>query len=123
MNPSELKYTETHEWVRIDGNKGTVGITHHAQEQMGDIVFVDLPEQGKALDKGGLLASIESVKSVSDVYAPVFGKVVEANEKLLDNPETINLDPYGEGWIAVIELTDTDSLSQLLTAEEYESKI
>lgn len=120
MNPVDLKYTESHEWVRIEGNKGIVGITDHAQEQMGDIVFVDLPEEGKDVDKGALLASIESVKSVSDVYSPVFGKVIETNQKLLDNPETINLDPYGEGWIAVVEITDTDSLSQLLSAEDYE---
>lgn len=123
MNPSDLKYTESHEWVRIEGNKGIVGITGHAQEQMGDIVFVDLPEEGKSVEKGGMLASIESVKSVSDVYSPVFGNVVEVNEKLLDSPETINQDPYGEGWIAVVEITDTDSLSQLLSADEYESKI
>jgi len=123
MNPSELKYTESHEWVRIEGNKGTVGITDHAQEQMGDIVFVDLPGTGTKVNKGDVLGSIESVKSVSDVYSPVFGTIVETNEKLLDNPELVNQDPYGEGWIAVIEITDTDSLSELLTAEEYESKL
>lgn len=123
MNPSDLKYTESHEWVRIEGNKGTVGITDHAQEQLGDIVFVELPEIGTQVNKGDVLGSIESVKSVSDVYSPVFGTVVETNEKLLDNPELVNQDPYGKGWIAVIEITDTDSLSELLTAEEYESEL
>lgn len=123
MNPSELKYAESHEWVNIDGTKCTVGITDHAQEQLGDIVFVDLPQVDAELSQGDALGSIESVKSVSDVYSPVSGKVVEVNEKLLDNPELVNQDPFGEGWIAVIELTDTDNLGSLLTAEEYQSRI
>jgi len=123
LNPTDLKYTESHEWVRIDGIKCTVGITDHAQEQLGDIVFVDLPLVGAELNQGDTVGSIESVKSVSDVYSPVSGKVVEVNERLLDNPELVNQDPYGEGWIAVIELTDTDDLDSLLTVEEYESRI
>ena len=123
MNPSDLKYTESHEWVRIDGNKCTVGITDHAQDQMGDIVFVELPEAGAELSKGDVLGNIESVKSVSEVYCPISGSVLEINEKLLDNPELVNQDAFGEGWIAVLELTETDSLSTLLTAEEYQSRI
>lgn len=123
MNPGDLKYTESHEWLRIDGLKCTVGITQHAQEQLGDVVFVELPQEGADLAKGDVLGNIESVKSVSEVYSPVYGRVVEVNEKLLDNPELINQDPYGEGWIAALELKDTDSLSSLLTAEEYQSKL
>lgn len=123
MNPSELKYTETHEWLHLEGNKCTVGITDHAQEQLGDIVFVELPEEGTELSKGDVLGNIESVKSVSEVYTPVSGRVIEVNEKLLDNPELVNQDPWGEGWIAKLELTDTDSLGELLTAEEYQSKL
>lgn len=123
MNPNELKYTESHEWVHIDGEKCTVGITDHAQDQLGDIVFVDLPQVGAELSQGDTLGSIESVKSVSDVYSPVSGKVIEVNEKLLDNPELVNQDPFGEGWIAVLELTDTDNLGSLITAEEYQSQI
>lgn len=123
MNPSELKYTESHEWLRIEGTQCYVGITDHAQEQLGDIVFVDLPQEGAELEKGDVLGNIESVKSVSDVYAPVPGKVVKANEALLDNPELVNQDPYGEGWIAVLEISDPEGLDNLLTAEEYEGQI
>lgn len=123
MNPSELKYTENHEWLGVEGNKGTVGITDHAQEQLGDIVFVELPQEGAEFSQGDVLANIESVKSVSEVYAPVSGKVIQVNEKLLDSPELVNQDPYGEGWIATIELTDTDALGTLLTLEEYQSRI
>lgn len=123
MNPSELKYTENHEWLGVEGNKGTVGITDHAQEQLGDIVFVELPQEGAEFSQGDVLANIESVKSVSEVYAPVSGKVIQVNEKLLDSPELVNQAPYGEGWIATIELTDTDALGTLLTLEEYQSRI
>lgn len=123
MNPSELKYTESHEWVHIDGLKCTVGITDHAQEQLGDIVFVDLPQEGADISQGEVLGSIESVKSVSDVYSPVSGKVIQVNEKLLDNPELLNQDPLGEGWIAILELADTDNLGTLLTPEEYQTHI
>lgn len=123
MNPNDLKYTESHEWLHIDGTTCTVGITDHAQDQLGDIVFVELPEEGAELGKGDVLGNIESVKSVSEVYSPVSGKVIETNEKLLDNPELVNQDPYGEGWIAKLELTDTSSLDELLTLEEYQSKL
>jgi glycine cleavage system H protein len=123
MNPSELKYTESHEWLRIEGNQCYVGITDHAQEQLGDIVFVDLPQEGAELEKGDVLGNIESVKSVSDIYAPVAGKVVQVNEALLDSPELVNQDPYGEGWIAVLEISDPADLDNLLTAEEYEGQI
>ncbi len=123
MNPSELKYTESHEWLRIEGNQCYVGITDHAQEQLGDIVFVDLPQEGAELDKGDVLGSIESVKSVSDVYCPIPGKIVEANEALLDKPELVNQDPYGEGWIAMLEISGEENMDNLLTAEEYEGLI
>lgn len=123
MIPQELKYTESHEWIRVEGNQGTVGITHYAQEQLGDIVFVELPEVGSSFGKGEVFGSIESVKSVGDIYLPVSGTVTEINEKLLDQPELINKDPYGEGWIVKIEIENSDELDTLLSADEYQAKI
>lgn len=123
MNPKELKYTESHEWLRIEGNQCYVGITEHAQDQLGDLVFVELPEAGTELEKGDVLGNVESVKSVSEIYAPIPGTIAKVNEALLDNPELINQDPYGEGWIAILEIAEDENMDNLLTVEEYESQI
>jgi glycine cleavage system H protein len=117
--PENLKYTESHEWVLV-GNDGvaTVGITAHAQELLGDLVFVELPEVGDAVQSGKECAVVESVKAASDVYSPVEGHVVEVNDNLSDSPELVNSDPYGEGWLFKVRLTNTD-FSQLLSAADY----
>jgi glycine cleavage system H protein len=122
-SPKNLKYTREHEWVRIDGDEGTVGITEHAQELMTDIVFIELPEEGKVVVQGGNLAVVESVKSVSDVLSPLSGVVIEVNKNLENSPELINSDAYGEGWIAKIRVKDTKELDVLMTAEEYDEFI
>ena len=120
--PAELRYTATHEWVRDNGDGTvTVGITDHAQEALGDIVFVETPEVGTEVGAGDSLAVVESVKAASDIYAPLAGEVSEANQVLADTPETINQDAYGEGWIFTLRLADPDSLSGLLDAAGYQS--
>lgn len=115
--PQELQYTKSHEWVRMEDGVATVGITDHAQEELGDVVFVELPEEGDNLSAGDTFGTIESVKAVSDLYAPVGGEVVEVNAELNDTPENVNEDPYGEGWILKIR---TSEEGDLLSAEEYE---
>lgn len=120
MYPANLKYTEEHEWVRIEGNRATIGITDYAQKELGDIVFVEVPEVGATVVQHNPMAVVESVKAVSDVYAPVSGTVLEVNEALETNPELVNQDPYGEGWIAVIEMSDPAEAEALLSAREYE---
>ena len=115
--PEELQYTRSHEWVRTEGDTATIGITDHAQDELGDIVFVELPEEGATFDAGDSFGTVESVKAVSDLYTPVGGEVVEVNEALNDSPEKINEDPYGEGWIVKIQVSgDAD----LLSASDYE---
>jgi glycine cleavage system H protein len=121
-NPSDLKYSEKHEWVRLEGEVAIVGVTDFAQKQLTDIVFVELPSKGKKVEKGKAMAVIESVKSVSDVFSPVNGEVLETNEGLSDNPDIINKDPYGEGWIAKIKVDDKSQLNSLMSAEEYEKQ-
>ncbi len=116
--PDDLMYTKTHEWARIDGNKVTIGITDHAQHELTDIVYVELPEVGNEVQAGGELAIVESVKSTSDFYSPVTGKVVEVNTELESAPELMNGDPYGKGWLAVVESPDLKS-AELLSAEDY----
>lgn len=117
-----LYYTEDHEWLKVDGKEAYIGITDHAQEQLGDIVYVELPEVGDELDKDDVFSAIESVKAASDIYMPVDGKVLEVNEELLDAPELINADAY-ENWIVKIELSDESQLEELLTSGEYEEFI
>jgi glycine cleavage system H protein len=120
--PAELRYTATHEWVRDNGDGTvTVGITDHAQEALGDIVFVETPEVGTEVGAGDSLAVVESVKAASDIYAPLAGEVSEANQVLADTPETINQDAYGEGWIFTLRLADPGSLSSLLDAAGYQA--
>jgi glycine cleavage system H protein len=118
--PEDLKYTKSHEWVRTEGDTATVGITEHAQDELGDVVFVELPETGTTLEAGDTFGAVESVKAVSDLYAPVGGEVVEVNEALNDAPEKINEDPYGDGWILKLSVTgDAD----LLSPEDYQKVI
>lgn len=121
--PEELKYTKEHEWVRIDGDIATVGITDFAQSELGDIVFVELPEVGDETTINESFGTIEAVKAVSDMFAPLSGEVVEVNEALADAPETINKDPYGEGWIIKIKMSDKSELDQLLDKAQYEELI
>ena len=115
--PEELQYTRSHEWVRTEGDTATIGITDHAQDELGDIVFVELPEVGATFDAGDSFGTVESVKAVSDLYTPVGGEVVEVNEALDDSPEKINEDPYGEGWIVKLSVSDEGNL---LSASDYE---
>lgn len=118
--PKELRYSREHEWVRVEGNRATIGITDFAQSQLGDVVFVEIPTVGAIVPIGKAFSVVESVKAVSDIYAPVSGTVVEVNEELADTPETINSDPYGQGWIAVIELSNPAELDALLASDAYE---
>ena len=118
--PEDLQYTKSHEWVRIEGDTATIGITDHAQDELGDVVFVELPDEGATFDAGESFGTVESVKAVSDLYAPVGGEVVEVNSTLEDAPENINEDPYGEGWIVKLRTTDE---ADLLSPEEYEKVV
>jgi glycine cleavage system H protein len=122
MIPEDLKYTKTHEWVKVEGNKAKVGITYHAQEQLNDIVYVELPEVGTEVSKGDSLAVVESVKAASDVYAPVSGKVVAVNSALEDSPELLNEDPYAN-WMVEIEMSNPSEVDELLGPEEYKKVI
>ena len=123
MYPEEYRYTEEHEWVDVHGGQATIGITHHAQNQLGDIVFVELPKTGTQLHASISFGTVESVKAVSDIYAPVGGEVAEVNESLVDAPEKLNEDPHGDGWIVKIQLSDKNELKNLLTAAAYQEYI
>jgi glycine cleavage system H protein len=123
MVPGDLRYTKEHEWVRVEGGLATVGITDYAAAQLGDVVFVDLPVVGRSIDQAGAIGVIESVKAVSDLFAPVGGEVVEANGDLTGKPELVNSDPFGAGWMLKIRLTDTAQLGKLLDAAAYEKLI
>lgn len=114
-----LRYTKDHEWVKIEGNLARVGITDHAQAELTEIVFVELPSVGVDVSKGGLLGNVESVKTVSEVFSPVSGTVKEKNDKLVDSPELLNKDPYGHGWIAAVEMSNPDDIAGLMSAEDY----
>jgi glycine cleavage system H protein len=121
--PEDLKYTKEHEWCRVKGNRAVIGITDHAQEALGDIVYVELPEVGDVVKKGESFGVVESTKAVSELFAPVSGKVVEVNDPLSDTPETINEDPYEEGWMIQVEVGDPKELEALLDASGYQSFI
>ena len=123
MVPPELRYTKDHEWVRVDGDTATIGVTDFAANQLGDVVFVDLPEVGKAVDQFATFGVVESVKAVSDLFAPVSGEVVEVNAELAQKPETVNQEPYGRGWMLVVTAADAKEWDQLLTAAQYEQFI
>ena len=119
MIPEELKYTKEHEWVKVDGNVATIGITHHAQDQLGDVVFVEIPAAGTELTQNKDFGVVESVKTVSTLYSPISGKVVESNSALENSPETVNASPYGDGWMIKVEIKKPDELAGLLSAKQY----
>lgn len=120
MYPKERKYTKEHEWARPEGSRARIGITEHAQQELGDIVYVELPAEGRQVKQGESFITVESVKAVSDIYAPVSGKVVEVNRKLEEQPELINKSPHDQGWLAIIEMSNPKELDQLLSASDYE---
>jgi glycine cleavage system H protein len=121
--PKELRYSEDHEWVKVDGNKARIGITEFAQSELGDIVFMELPEVGDEITLGESFGSVESVKTVSELNAPISGKIVEINEELGDEPQFVNESPYEKGWMIVVELSDESQIDNLLSAEKYEAMI
>ena len=123
MVPDDLRYTKEHEWIKVNGEQGTVGITDYAQGELGDIVFVELPTKGKKVEQMKPFATIEAVKAVSELYAPVSGEVLEVNSQLKDKPELINSDPYGEGWIIKLRIGDPSELENLLSPADYEKLI
>ena len=121
MEPQDLRYHKEHEWVRVEGNKATLGISNFAQDALGDVVFIDLPEVGTNLSAEAELGEVESTKATSTIYSPVAGSVVQVNQELEEHPEFLNQDPYGRGWIAVLELSNPDEIDALMTAEQYEA--
>lgn len=121
--PSNLKYTKDHEWILVEGDQATVGITDFAQSELGDLVFVDISTEGESLSHGDVFGSVEAVKTVSDLYMPVSGEVLEVNSNLDSAPETVNSDPYGEGWMVKIKLSDESELNDLLSADDYKSLV
>ncbi len=121
--PSELKYTKDHEWVRVEGDTAVVGITDFAQSQLGDIVYLDVPTVGETIDRHSVFGSIEAVKTVSDLFCPVGGEVAEFNTALDDAPETVNSDPYGEGWIVRVTMSNPSQVADLMTADQYSAMV
>lgn len=117
--PAELKYTKDHEWVKIEGDKATIGITHFAQSELGDIVYVDVDTLNETVEKEEVFGSVEAVKTVSDLFMPVTGEIIEFNEALADEPEKVNSDPYGEGWMIKISIKDASQIKELLSAAAY----
>jgi glycine cleavage system H protein len=123
MYPDNLRYTKEHEWVLVEGDVGTIGITDHAQKELGDIVYVDLPKPGSTAEQGKAIGSVESVKAVSDIYAPVSGEVVAVNELLTTSPEKLNEDPHGAAWLFKVKLSAPDEVKQLLSKADYQSYV
>jgi glycine cleavage system H protein len=121
--PKDLKYTKEHEWVKVEGNIATVGITDYAQDSLGDVVYVELPQEGATVTKHEPFGVVESVKAVSDLYAPLSGSVTEVNDAIVDSPEAINEDPYGDAWMIKVEISSAGELGDLLTADEYQKFI
>jgi glycine cleavage system H protein len=121
--PAELKYTQDHEWVRVEGDVVTVGVTAFAQGELGDVVFVEIETEGETLEKGETFGTVEAVKTVSDLFMPVGGEVTEFNEALADDPELVNKDPYGEGWMVKIKIADASELEELMDADAYKAMI
>ena len=121
--PKELKYTENHEWVKVEGDKAIIGITDFAQGELGDVVYVEVETEDETLDKEEVFGTVEAVKTVSDLHMPISGTVVEFNEDLEDEPESVNEDPYGEGWMIKVEFSNPEELDDLMSAEEYEAHI
>jgi glycine cleavage system H protein len=123
MNPDDIRYHKEHTWVRVSGKKGTIGITDYAQDALGDIVYIDLPEVDETVESNNEISEIESTKATSSVISPVGGKIIKVNEELSESPEIINEDPYGKGWIAVIELENPSEADDLMDASEYEKYV
>jgi glycine cleavage system H protein len=123
MYPQEFLYTKEHEWIRVDEKIGTIGITDHAQEELGDIVYVELPKPGEHVAANESFGTVESVKAVSEIYSPVSGEVTAVNPKLQNNPEMLNSDPHGEAWLVRVRLSDRSEIEKLMTADEYEAYI
>jgi glycine cleavage system H protein len=121
--PENLKYTKDHEWIKVDGDTATVGITDYAQNELGDIVFVEIETEGETLDKEEVFGTVEAVKTVSDIFMPISGEVVEVNPKLEDSPEIVNKDPYGEGWLIKVKYSEQSELDDLLEAAKYKELI
>ena len=121
--PADLRYSSEHEWVRVDGDTGTIGVTDYAQDQLGDIVYLDLPAAGATLTQSGKMGEIESVKAVSDLYSPVGGEVVQVNQEAVDAPELVNQEPYGRGWLIKVRLSDEGQVEKLLSAEAYDALV
>ncbi len=121
MYPKDLKYDREHEWVRVDGDVATIGISHFAQEQLGEVVYVDLPKAGDPVNAGDTFGEVESVKSVSELYSPVSGDIVEVNDALDDAPETVNAEPYGDGWMIKVKLSDPAEVDGMMDADDYEA--
>jgi glycine cleavage system H protein len=121
--PAELRYSKEHEWVRIDGTRAVIGITDYAQDALGDVVYVEVPDVGTQVGATDKVSEVESTKSVSDIYAPVSGVVVEVNGELTDNPQRVNEDPYGEGWLCIIEIADTGEYEGLMDAAAYRALV
>jgi glycine cleavage system H protein len=121
--PGDRRYSKDHEWIRLEGDRGTIGITDYAQDQLGDVVFLELPEAGRALKSGDVFGTVESVKAVSELYSPVAGEVVEVNQELVKSPEAINTDPHGQGWMIVVRLGNPGEVSDLLDAAGYEAHV
>ena len=120
MTPTDLLFSKEHEWLRVDGEIGTIGITNHAQQELGDVVYIELPKPGTSFDSGAVFGSVESVKAVSELFIPVSGEVVEVNEELASAPERINADPYGVGWMLRVRLRDQNETKGLMSAKEYD---
>lgn len=123
MYPDDYRYTKEHEWIEVDGDQGKIGITDYAQEQLGDVVFVELPETGAVFSAMDVLGTIESVKAVSELFCPISGEVVEVNQTVVDSPELINKDPHGDAWLVIIRVAEPSELDDLLTAAEYKTYI
>jgi glycine cleavage system H protein len=123
MYPKDFLYTKEHEWIKVDGDKGTCGITDYAQGELGDIVFIELPDLGASFDANASMATIESVKAVSDMYSPVSGEIAEVNNAIVDNPAKVNEDPHGEGWFVKMKISNPDELKNLMSAQDYEEYI
>jgi len=121
--PKELRYTKDHEWIKVKGDTATIGVTDFAQQQLGDVVFVEIETMGETLQKGDVFGTIEAVKTVSDMYMPIAGEIIEVNPKLEDSPEIVNEDPYGEGWMIKIKIEDDLELDELLSADDYEMEV
>lgn len=121
MYPPDRRYSKDHEWVRVEGERGTIGITDYAQNQLGDVVFLELPEVGRKLQAGEVFGTVESVKAVSELFAPLSGEVLEVNSALVDKPETINQDPHGASWMLVVKISDASALKDLMDAAGYQA--